>query len=273
MKGSPALSIGAFVLGVVGLFVAIGNSIPQIGSYPTRSLTKEDFSRLSQEQIVEKGREVFGSGGERCSQCHIVGEGPAGRGPSLAGVGARASGRRKGLGAREYLLESLVEPRAYVVEKFSPIMPEVYKPPLELSEHDILAVAAYLESLGGAVDIDSRAELKSEYAQKVRAARASGSKPPPGDLANGRRLFYQGMRCIACHQTNVEGTKVGGVLGPDLSDIGAIQGPDYLRESIENPGATVVAPYKDVMPKHFKENLKAAEVDDLVVFLLSLRGS
>ena len=269
-----ALKICGFVLAVIGLFIAIGNSIPQIGSYPPRAISKEDFVAMSSEQIVAKGKEVFGAGGERCSQCHIVGEGPAGRGPSLAGVGARAGSRRKGVRARDYILESLLEPKAFVVEGFSPIMPEVYKAPLDLSEYDILAVAAFLESQGGAVTIDGKYELKAEWAQKVRAAKAAGaSKPPTGDLAGGTKLFNRKLRCVACHQTVVDGRKVGGVLGPDLSGIGAIQGPDYLRESIVEPSATVVSPYKDIMPKHFKANLTEAELDDLVVFLLTLRAS
>lgn len=266
--------IGAFTLGVVALFVVIGNTVPggQVSSHPPQALTAEEFKKLSPEAIVAKGKEVFGTSGERCSQCHMI-EGPVARGPNLGGVGARAGGRKKGLSVRDYIFESLIEPKAFVVPGFSPIMPEVYKAPLELSEFDIVAVAAYLESLGGVVDIDGTTELKPDYAQRVRAAKAAGgSKPPTGDLANGKSLFYQRMRCVACHQTAPDGKMVGGVLGPDLSGIGAIQGPDYLRESIVDPGATVVAPYKDIMPKHFKENLTAQEVDDLVVYLLSMRG-
>ena len=224
--------------------------------------------------MAAKGREVFGTGGERCSQCHIVGDGTPGRGPNLGGVGLRAAGRKKGVSAQDYLIESLMEPKKYVVEGFAAIMPEVYKPPLDLSHYDVLAVTAYLESLGGEVAMDGKFELKAEYAKKIQSAKsAASSHPPKGDLAAGQKLFYQKMRCVACHQTSAQGKAVGGALGPDLSGIGLIQGPDYLRESILEPAATVVAPYRDIMPKHFRENLSDQEIDDLVVFLLSLRGS
>lgn len=259
---------------LVGIFVIIGHSVPQRASYPPRALTQEAFSKLSPDELLASGRELFGAGGERCSQCHILDDGPPGRGPSLAGVGARAASRKRGLSAREYILESLVEPKAYVAKGFAPIMPEVYKSPLDLSEFDILAVTAFLESLGGKVTVTRKDTLKPEWSKRIATAKkAGGSRPPKGDLAHGKSLFYQEMRCLACHRTLVEGKKVGGGLGPDLSGVGLIQGPDYLRESIVEPGAVVVAPFPDEMPKHFKENLSAQDVDDLIVFLLSLRES
>ncbi len=274
------LKIAGFVLGVVGAFVLIGQSVPQIGSYPPRPLDKESFAKLTPEQMVEKGRELFGKGGERCSQCHIVGEGTLGRCPNLAGVGARAGTRRPGYSAQDYILESMVEPKAFLVPGYGPIMPEVYKPPLDLSEYDILAVAAFLESLGGTVTMSNQFSLekakKPEWAQTVRAARAAGAgkAPPKGDIANGRRIFYLRARCVACHKTTVDGQKIGGVLGPDLSGIGGIQGPDYLHDKIMDPTSSTVSGYKKgVMETHWKENFTAQEIDDLVVFLLSLKGS
>ena len=57
------MKIGGFVLAVVGLFVVIGNSIPQRASYPPRALSAETFAKLSPDEILAQGRELFGAGG------------------------------------------------------------------------------------------------------------------------------------------------------------------------------------------------------------------
>jgi putative heme-binding domain-containing protein len=38
----------------------------------------------------------------------------------------------------------------------------------------------------------------------------------------------------------------GGILGPDLSDVGLRRGSDYLRESLVSPGATISPQYLQV---------------------------
>jgi len=163
-------------------------------------------------------------------------------------------------------LEALIEPNAYVVKGFSSpsIMPEVYKPPLDLSAEDIKAVVAYLESLDGQVTMTGQTELKPDWKTQIASAKASGKEPIHGNLANGKDIFYNRMRCVACHVTHVMGEPFGGILGPDLSRVGEIRGAESLKGIITNPPG-------NVMPKHFKENLTEQELNDLTVFLLSLR--
>ena len=57
--------------------------------------------------------------------------------------------------------------------------------------------------------------------------------PPPGDVAQGETIFDR--ECAACHMVNGE----GGLLGPDLSNIGGERSLASLREAIVNPGAIV----------------------------------
>lgn len=270
-----AAQITGFFFAVVGLFVLISHLVPQVSSHPPRALGPEDFNRMTPEQRVAKGKEIFGSGGERCSQCHMI-EGVPGRGPNLGGLGARAVARAQERGrsagkpyqAVDYLIESMIEPNAYIVQGYSSpsIMPEVYKPPLDLSEHDIFAVAAYLESLGGGVSATEKIELPAEWKSRIIAAKSASKEPLRGSLPNGKELFYNRMRCVACHATTVQGKAFGGALGPDLSRVGAIRGPEGLKNIITNPPG-------DIMPKHYGENLTKSELDDLVVFLISLRSS
>lgn len=82
------------------------------------------------------GEELFAT---NCSACHAEEDGA---GPPLAGIGERAATRVDGMSAEEYLHESIVDPAAYVVEGFAPIMPKDYAD--KLSEEEITDLIAYL---------------------------------------------------------------------------------------------------------------------------------
>jgi hypothetical protein len=49
----------------------------------------------------------------------------------------------------EYLAESLYEPNKFIVPGFNPGMPAINKPPIGLTDQEILTVIAYLQTLGG----------------------------------------------------------------------------------------------------------------------------
>lgn len=55
-----------------------------------------------------------------CQICHSLEPGVQLVGPSLAGVAARAETRIPGMAAQDYLMQSLVEPDAYIVQGFQP---------------------------------------------------------------------------------------------------------------------------------------------------------
>jgi hypothetical protein len=73
--------------------------------------------------------------------------------PDLDGIGARAATRRPGHTDVQYLAESIYEPDVFIVAGFNPGMPIINKPPIGLSDQEILAVMAYLQSLGGKVSV------------------------------------------------------------------------------------------------------------------------
>jgi cytochrome c553 len=95
----------------------------------------------------ERGRDIFETGGgilgHPCQSCHTL-DGTLKRrgGPSLMGISAAASDRVPELSAAGYLLQSIVEPDAYLAEGFEVEMPKSY--PILLSEEDIDALVAYL---------------------------------------------------------------------------------------------------------------------------------
>ncbi len=92
------------------------------------------------------------------------------------------------------------------------------------------------ESAGATLFVDQ----EDEQAHRVRLD-ALAELAPSGNGSRGRGIFYSGTAaCSVCHR--VQG--VGGTLGPDLSQIGAIREPRDLLEAILRPSATLVNGYE-----------------------------
>jgi cytochrome c oxidase cbb3-type subunit 3 len=71
--------------------------------------------------------------------------------------------------------------------------------------------------------------------QTAAYVRSLGSLPPqrvPGNSERGLAI-YESKGCAACHVVSGR----GGGLGPELTAIGALRGPQSLRESVTTPGA------------------------------------
>jgi putative heme-binding domain-containing protein len=71
--------------------------------------------------------------------------------------------------------------------------------------------------------------------------RQGTSEPSAGDPAAGA-LVYQKAGCAACH--TIDGQ--GGLIGPDLSDIGARRSVRHLRASLLDPNADIPLDYRPV---------------------------
>lgn len=113
-----------------------------------------DFSQIkTQQELVQIGRKIFFGKG-RCAGCHSLDLAPAAaRAPELLAVGDRLT--------KEFMYESLTNPEAYVKKDFDPPepknypmkMPAINQPPIGLSENEMLAVIAFLQSQGGRVTV------------------------------------------------------------------------------------------------------------------------
>ena len=258
------VKVGAFALAVMGSYTWYANSIPQIESKPPEELSLEG-GNVTPQQLVAAGEKIFREKGQ-CTTCHGIGR--AGRGPDLAGVGGRAGTRKPGTRAASYLVESLLTPAAFVVEGFPNIMPNVSRPPIGLNRSELWATAAYLQSLGGTVDV------KLDDVPQVATAAAGGAAPSlelPGDPKAGQAVFTGKGACVACHKA---GTVGASPVGPDLSNIAGSQTPEYIMGKILDPASkgTVSGFPANVMPKTFGQQLAAKEYLDLVAFLLTLKS-
>jgi len=135
----PRLSVGPnaepFVLSAVGfifffvIFALVLNAMPQpvrSESVPQResaapaALPKEgDFGKITDGLPVgdpERGAQLFNTSG--CVGCHSQKKGERLVGPSFYNLWDIAATRVPGMGAREYLYQSIVDPNAYIVEGY-----------------------------------------------------------------------------------------------------------------------------------------------------------
>ena len=148
MRVPLILRIAALILLTTGFYTYVGQMVPQkeVQAPQETNLNNPDISSSDMAKI---GRSIM-EGKGLCLTCHTIGKatGPY-RFPDLAGVDARAKTRVPGLNDVEYFAQSMYEPTAFVVPGFPPAMPPINKPPIGLSDKEILCVIAYLQSLGG----------------------------------------------------------------------------------------------------------------------------
>ncbi|MBI2205379.1 MAG: c-type cytochrome [Candidatus Rokubacteria bacterium] len=266
MRIPVGVKVGVFSLVVMGSYTYYANSIPQIESKPPQELSLEG-GNVTPAQLVKAGEEIYKTKGT-CEICHRIGQ-KGTRAPDLAGVGGRAAKAKAGMSAKQYIIESLINPNAFLVEGYPPIMPAVDKPPIALNRSELWALTAFLESLGGTVDV-----ALNDIPATAGAAAAGGGAPAevrmPGDAKAGKAVYTGKGGCLACHKAaDIPGSPVG----PDLTQIAKIQTPDYIMKKILDPkGMGTVSGFPPgVMPQTFGTTLTAKEYTDLVAFLLTLK--
>jgi mono/diheme cytochrome c family protein len=171
VKVPVPLKIGALTVATTAFYTLVGQLVPQKEVQPPKEtvLAKE----MTQDDLLKAGKEIM-EGKGLCFTCHTVGKQGALRFPDLEGIGARAASRRPGLSDVDYLAQSIYEPGAFIVPGFNPGMPVINKPPIGLSDQEILAVIAYLQSLGGKVTVT----LSSKVWPLDEAHKASAAAPP-----------------------------------------------------------------------------------------------
>jgi mono/diheme cytochrome c family protein len=138
--------IGALVVATTAFYGYVGQMVPQKEVLPPQEVVIR--TDLTTGDMVKVGRELM-EGKGLCITCHTFGKTGALRFPDLEGIGLRAKTRIPGMNDVEYLAQSMYEPNAFIVPGFNPGMPAVNKPPIGLTDQEILCVIAYLQSVGG----------------------------------------------------------------------------------------------------------------------------
>lgn len=270
------LKVGTVVIGTVAFYTMLANSIPQIESDVPTELAFT--GAVTAEQLVQAGDQLYhGAGG--CVACHGLGT----RAPNLlsdeqgAGmIGARCATRVAAQDCKTYLHESMINPGAFVVPGYQPIMPDMSR---TLSPTQVWALVAYLESQGGTVTVSAE-DLPAEGADAAgrvtpatdgaTAGGAAGGTPAAGAAPATASLdpkeLMRANQCTLCHIIDGE----GGAIGPALDDVASRLDTDAIRRSILQPNADTASGYEALagtVPATFGAQLTAAQLEVLVGYL------
>ena len=249
-----AFKVSIFTVVLIGLFIWLGAGITRVAGEGASAALGEGLS-------VENGEQIFWGPG-KCSTCHSIGpRGSAVRGPNLGEsrqgpelairANERAAERALALGhevtGTEYLVESIAEPSAYVVDGFKDEMPRAYEPPISLGPDQIASVIMYLQTIGGAPD-PSAIVLPPVIREATSGTEAAEAWAPylDGDSTLGRALFFDlagPAPCSKCHSVGGE----GGDVGPDLTAVAGVRTAQFIVESILEPSAGIAGGYESVL--------------------------
>ena len=258
MKIPIPLQLAVLTVLMTGFYMMVGQAVPQKEVHPPEVI--EIAADVSTEEMVEIGQEIFVGKGI-CSTCHTIGKTGSLRFPDLDGIAARSAERRRsdGYTAVDYLAESLYEPDIFIVDGFNPGMPAVGKPPIGLTDQEILAVIAYLQTLGGTATVTMETQLVYTGGTIGGGeAPAAGSDGPEGETAvaaAGTVLDTYG--CNRCHDAAAPTDPPS----PSLVGIGSRLGTDQLLSALyRHPGDDGL------------DQVTLAELETLVQHLSEKRG-
>ena len=258
MTNLKVLAVG---LSTIAFYTLVAQIIPQLESEVPETL---DLSAgVTPEILIPAGEDLF-MGGAGCISCHGLGT----RAPNLrtdhngeGTIGARCGAR--GAECKAYLYESLTDPAAYLVDDFPPIMPDARR---QLSNEQIWAVIAYLQSLGGEVTVTAD-DVGSGGDDTGGATPAGGGGTTMTATTDPMQLLTENA-CIGCHQIDGAGAPVG----PPFDGMGSRIDADRIRRGILDPDAEIAEgseAFAGMMPKTFGESLSAAQLEIIVQFLVA----
>lgn len=181
MKVPVSLRIAALAVATTGFYTYVGQLVPQKEVHPPEEIVLA--KDMKPEEMQKVGRQLM-EGKGLCFTCHTIGKssGPF-RFPDLGGIGTRAATRIPGMSDVEYIAQSMYEPNKYIVPGFNPGMPEISKPPIGLTDDEILAVIAYLQSLGGTTTVTMQTKLPWQAGGGGDAAVTPADTAPAADAA------------------------------------------------------------------------------------------
>jgi len=177
MRVPLIVRIGALVVATTGFYTYVGQMVPQKEVQPPQEIALK--ADLTTPEMVTIGRQIM-EGKGLCFTCHTIGKTGALRFPDLEGVAVRAKTRVAGLSDVEYFAQSIYEPSAFIVPGFNPGMPVINKPPIGLTDQEILCVIAYLQTLGGTATVTLQTTHHYNTPAASPTAPAPSTSPAPG---------------------------------------------------------------------------------------------
>lgn len=182
---------------------------------------------------IVSGRDLFRA---HCGSCHFARVGfPAHHGPNLHDIGKSGASRQPYQSAPEYILESILDPAAFVAPSGRPGMPPNVA--AELAPHDVRNIVGFLASCGAFPDYD---EIMRIDIPDRRSAETETTLIHLKDMQLAEQVLREKGACLECHSlfSNPEGKIYApGLFGAGLNDTKA------LHESMLDP-------HKEIKPKY-----------------------
>ncbi len=273
MNGSILPRVLGFCVALTLVFTLVANLLPQVeGEAPVEE--EIDLSSLTPESFAALGEGLF-MGKGTCTLCHKpppLGRAPDIQGENMVGLAEeRLADERyqgKAQSVQDYIVESMLEPGAYVVKDWgvagsndtvSP-MPKVDVAPIELTSIEIDAIVAYLQHKdGNEITVELPEEVPAVETATIARGDA-GTLPAPAETAEAAIKKYG---CQACH-TLLGATSA---VGPALDDVGERQDKMQIQQSIVDPGAVIAEGFADIMPRDFADKMTVRELGMIVDLL------
>ncbi len=254
------LRVMVFIAVVLSAFGYVANQIPQEVSVPP---VEEKFDATKVKTVAdvsEIGQKIFFGKGQ-CALCHALGKGTEGRCPNLEGIGRKL--------ARAFEYETYTNPSAYIYldytssppESFPAVMPQINKPPIGLTEPEMLSVFAFLQGQSGQIEITPE-EIIALGAPKAETA--AMEVHPTGDAEAGK-LVYEQQICSECHTIGAEGMVTEDGMkkaGPDLLAVAREKNASDVRRGLFEKGEA---------HKAYDELMTVRQTNDLVAYIMGLR--
>jgi ubiquinol-cytochrome c reductase cytochrome b subunit len=191
------------VLGLAGLTAAAIATSPKTPEAASETGGPRDWQQLSPEELAGIG--YFRK--ENCASCHAAGEAGARIGPDLTGTAIRKSAA--------WMIEHFKSPQR--------MMPGTSMPPIQLSDAQLNALAAFL--------------------LKLNPRNANALYSAPQGAVEGA-MVYQQYGCAACHQVNGAGMK----MGPSLNGLAKRRSREWVEGHFADPPklspGSVMPPYR-----------------------------
>ncbi len=221
-----------------------------LSGQPTFAETLATAVKPGRDALLEKGRLLAENSG--CTACHSQ-DGSASLGPGWQGLYGRTEQLADGSSVRvdeAYLKESILEPKARLVQGYPPVMV-----PYTFNQDELDALVTLIKSL---------------------SSQASGDEPGAtgqgGDLVERGRFLAESQGCLACHSVDGSPSVGPGWLGlygktEVLADGSQVVVDEvYLKVAVLEPNAQVVKGYAAMMPPSV---LSDEELEALIAFIKS----
>ncbi len=186
---------------------------------------------------VNSGHELFTV---HCESCHFTKAGfPAHIGPNLFDIGMSAATRKPNESAAKYILESIVDPNAFIAPGGRPGMPPNVAAGLD--PKDIRNIVGYLASCGAFPNYDEIQHL--DIPDRRQPGRSETRSITLEQMQLAENVLHEKGACLKCHSrfSAPEDT----VFAPPLFGAG-LNDVETIREALLDPNKIIKTGYESV---------------------------